>query len=357
MSSMDLRPAKRRKAANQSETQSSAPGSWVGSFESPQSFSSYLLTPTTTSGATISGQALQRPTTDLVAGAGTPRLQHDAVQDGRTEAIIPVWDPATEDMQYFPPENFEGINIEELVQSCAQNLNSVEHHLELGPDPWLIDNQETTQQIPVPDIATDDSAPTGGNTWSDFDLFPVPKWPTFRNADDDKNRKRVREIAELEHRIDSAEMADLNNLALMQTCAMLFPSVPNSRDKPQSVVPNPFMAGHEERFITLEGRAIPRVPEGGMIDGYIKVQVSNMFTQDVTSPSSLSFRVGRPSERSRLEWPQTNTLGEMAIPPLPRNFATGLELNAIDRSLWVFRRFHPERFNPQKRWFKNAKAY
>ncbi|KAK2590046.1 hypothetical protein QQS21_012274 [Conoideocrella luteorostrata] len=115
----------------------------------------------------------------------------------------------------------------------------------------------------------------------------------------------------------------------------MFPSTPSLLDT--DIVSKPFLDACEERHATLDGCVKPKIPANGKIDGYIKAQFLLTLDQDVTSSAlfSLSSKPGEGRNQGRLSR-KDQILKEMSIPPLPPNFATGLELDAIDRKLWTF---------------------
>ena len=158
-------------------------------------------------------------------------------------------------------------------------------------------------------------------------------WPSFRS-------KTVRELASLDedHTEDSrAAQADVQ--WMRDTFPVMFASVPYLEDRASSLVPNPFLEGSEEKYKSLDVRIKPRLPANGMVDGYIKIRFSRMSEEDCQTSSSDFDSPLFDSRRSPSITVATEATEMMQIPPLPPNFATGMELDDLDRTLWSFRTF------------------
>lgn len=119
---------------------------------------------------------------------------------------------------------------------------------------------------------------------------------------------------------------------------LMFPSVPQVEERLHTLVLNPFIEDSEEKYKTLEVRVKPQVPESGTVDGYIKVRFSRI-SEEKHEISSLTFNVSTFDGHSQSSHGLRQSVEALQIRCLPPNFATGLELNAIDRTLWEFRKY------------------
>jgi hypothetical protein len=120
---------------------------------------------------------------------------------------------------------------------------------------------------------------------------------------------------------------------------LMFASVPYIENRTSSLVPNPFLEGSEEKYKSLDIRIKPRLPANGMVDGYIKIRFSRLSEADCqTSPSDFDSPLF-DSRRSPSIQIASAAIEMMQIPPLPPNFATGMELDDLGRTLWSFRTF------------------
>lgn len=120
---------------------------------------------------------------------------------------------------------------------------------------------------------------------------------------------------------------------------IMYPSIPLAQSRTGIAVSNPFLRGSEERHQTLDIRVKPQLPENGMVDGYIKIQFSRLSDEDLHSSSS-TFNSLPLSPHSPSPWLDERPPEHVQIPTMPPNFATGMKLDAIDRKLLSFRKFH-----------------
>lgn len=277
-------------------------------------------------------------------------------------------------------------------ESPALETNPFAHHSlppSLPPpptdvDPQLCQNLAHVANLPasVPQLQsslqgtaqeTHPETAVGGETWHESTAFNLFKWPDDIVEDGESlNRKRgkpprvaasaplyrfpfhlgviiadqafgsntVRELASLdEDHIEDSSAAPTDVQWMRETFPLMFASVPYVEDRTSSLVPNPFLEGSEEKYKSLDIRIKPRLPANGMVDGYIKIRFSRLSEEDYqTSPSDFDSPPF-DSRRSPSIRVATEAMEMMQIPPLPPNFATGMELDDLDRTLWSFRMF------------------
>ncbi|KAK4185040.1 fungal-specific transcription factor domain-containing protein [Podospora australis] len=219
--------------------------------------------------------------------------------------------------------------------------------------PPLADRNPQLPWSPVPTFGNEDLASTSNtgvnlfsdafsnvDIWSNTSLYQLgPRVPLslggFEAVPHATPRKRALEkLSEDLFSVDTSSTAE--NDFLQCNFPALFPSVPDRAERPSfQAVRNPFLESSENRHPTLENRVRPSLPNNGVINGYIKIQMSAAPADDGPIESEIwDFR--STGKRWLLDRQEEHSFLWDAIPPLPRNFATGMNLDMTDQKLWGF---------------------
>ncbi|KAK5659444.1 hypothetical protein OQA88_645 [Cercophora sp. LCS_1] len=173
-----------------------------------------------------------------------------------------------------------------------------------------------------------------GDIWTNTSLYRLDGGPCLESTSLRRNPYSGSKKRNFSQFIgDHRSIADPKDAFLLAEVPALFPSVPRIQDRLVYAVPNPFLASSGERHPTLSNRVRPAIPENGVINGYIKIQM-RVFSEDEENSGSADLRYSR--RRNSVVDAGEGCPLEFRIPLLPANFPTGMKLDKIEEKLWSF---------------------